>query len=60
VRNALDKIIAYYSQNEPSSPVPILLVRAKKLVGADFVSIMKDMAPNGLENVRLVGGIESD
>ena len=60
VRNALDKIIDYYSKNEPSSPVPILLVRAKKLVGADFFSIMKDMAPNGVENVRLVGGIEGD
>ena len=54
---ALDRIIAYYERNEPSSPVPILLARAKKLVNADFLTIMKDMAPLGVENVNLIGGI---
>jgi type VI secretion system protein ImpA len=60
VQNALDRIIAYYQRSEPSSPVPILLVRAKRLVGADFLSIVKDMAPHGVENVNLIGGIEED
>lgn len=60
VQNALDRIIAYYERSEPSSPVPILLVRAKRLVGADFLSIVKDMAPHGVENVNLIGGIEED
>jgi type VI secretion system protein ImpA len=60
VQNALDRIIAYYQRVEPSSPVPILLVRAKRLVGADFLSIMNDMAPNGVDNVNLIGGIEED
>lgn len=58
VRQALDRILDYYRKHEPSSPLPILLERAKRLVGADFVSIMKDMAPEGLENVYRVGGIE--
>ena len=60
VQNAIDRIIAYYQRSEPSSPVPILLERAKRLVGADFVSIMKDMAPLGVENVNLIGGIEEE
>ena len=60
VQNAIDRIIAYYQRSEPSSPVPILLERAKRLVGADFLSIMKDMAPLGVENVNLVGGIEEE
>ena len=60
VQNALDRIIAYYQRSEPSSPVPILLERAKRLVGADFLSIVKDMAPHGVENVNLIGGIEDD
>lgn len=60
VRNTIDRIIAYYERVEPSSPVPILLVRAKKLVGADFLTIMKDMAPGGVENVNHIGGIETE
>ncbi|MCX7561211.1 type VI secretion system protein TssA [Sulfitobacter sp. F26204] len=57
VSNALDRMIGYYHRNEPSSPMPILLERAKKLVGADFMTIMKEIAPQGLEQVKIVGGI---
>ena len=57
---ALDKIIEYYNRNEPSNPVPILLTRARRLVGADFLTILNDLAPQGLENVKLVGGLSSE
>ncbi|MGC1506396.1 MAG: type VI secretion system protein TssA [Sulfitobacter sp.] len=60
VSNALDRIISYYQRQEPSSPMPILLERAKKLVGADFLTIMKEIAPQGLEQAKNVGGIKSD
>lgn len=60
VKKALDLILDYYRKNEPSSPLPILLERAKRLVGADFVTVLKDMAPDGVENVYLVGGITED
>lgn len=60
VTNALDRIIMYYQRNEPSSPMPILLERAKKLVGADFMEIMTEIAPQGLDQVRLVGGIKNN
>jgi type VI secretion system protein ImpA len=57
VRRSLDTIITYYQKNEPSSPVPLILERAKRLVGADFMSIMNDMAPSGVDNVKLIGGL---
>lgn len=60
VVNALDRIIEYYARNEPSSPLPLLLERAKKLVNADFMTIVKDMAPSGVDNVNLIGGIEAE
>jgi type VI secretion system protein ImpA len=60
VTNTLDRIIAYYQREEPSSPLPLLLERAKRLVGADFLTIVNDMAPRGLENVQLIGGLEDD
>jgi type VI secretion system protein ImpA len=60
VHAAIDRIMAFYAKQEPSSPVPVLMTRAKKLVGADFMTIMKDMAPKGLDNVKLIGGLEQD
>jgi type VI secretion system protein ImpA len=60
VTNALDRIIAYYRRSEPSSPVPVVLERARRLVGADFLTIMQDMAPAGIDNVHLIGGIEDE
>lgn len=60
VEAALDRIMAYYAAQEPSSPVPTLLARAKRLVGADFMTIMEDMAPDGISNVKLVGGIKDE
>lgn len=57
---ALDRIMAYYQRVEPSSPVPILLARARRLVGANFLDILKDIAPSGVENVNLIGGIGED
>jgi type VI secretion system protein ImpA len=60
VANALDRIIGYYQRSEPSSPLPILLERAKRLVGADFLTIVNDLAPQGMSNVNLIGGIDDD
>jgi len=59
-RAALDSVIGYFQRYEPSSPVPIILERAKRLVGADFMTIMKDMAPAGLDSVMMIGGITED
>jgi len=58
VEETLDRLIAYYAKQEPSSPVPILLARAKKLVGADFMTIVNEIAPGGADNVKLIGGLE--
>lgn len=57
VHRAMDLILEYYARNEPSSPVPLLLNRAKRLVSADFMTIMNDMASGGMEQVRVVGGL---
>lgn len=56
VTAALERIVAYYVKHEPSSPLPILLERAKRLVNADFMTIMQDIAPGGLDNVRMLKG----
>ena len=60
VIRALDKICEYYQRYEPSSPIPILLMRARRLVSQDFMTIMKDIAPDGVSQAELVGGISHD
>lgn len=60
VSNALDRMMEYYRRREPSSPLPILLARAKRLVNADFVTIMKDIAPDGMDSVRTIGGLKDE
>jgi type VI secretion system protein ImpA len=59
VEAALDRIIRYYETHEPSSPLPIILTRARRLVGADFMTIVNDLAPLGADNVRMIGGMEN-
>lgn len=56
VIKAIDKIGEYYKRNEPSSPIPLLLERCKRLVDKDFMDIIRDMAPEGLAQVELLRG----
>ncbi len=56
----IDKICRYYSDNEPSSPVPLILGRVKRLVTMDFLEILKDLTPDGVDQFRLVSGIKED
>lgn len=59
VVEALEKICRYYEQNEPSSPVPLLMQRAKRLATMNFMEIMKDLADKGLPQVEAVTGKEA-
>jgi len=59
VLEALGKICEYYTKYEPSSPVPILVERTKKLVTMDFMSIMKELSPDGVKQVELIAGLEA-
>jgi type VI secretion system protein ImpA len=54
VLKALDAIIDYYHRREPGSPMPVLLTRARDWVPADFLTILEDIAPNGVDEVRRV------
>lgn len=56
VLRMLDKIAAYYRQHEPSSPVPLLLERARRLVPKDFFEILEDLAPEGMSQLLVVSG----
>jgi len=54
---ALDAVATFFSRNEPSSPIPMLLGRAKRLVAKDFLAVLEDIAPDALTQARAVGGV---
>jgi len=58
VISLLTKICSYYEQNEPASPVPLLLRRAMGLVEKDFLTIMEDLVPDSVSQIKLLGGIK--
>jgi type VI secretion system protein ImpA len=58
VLRMLDKMIDYYRQSEPSSPVPLLLERARRLVPKSFIEIMEDLAPEGMSQLKVIRGPE--
>jgi type VI secretion system protein ImpA len=58
VIRALDLILDYYRRNEPSSPIPLLVERTKKLVPMSFLELIEDLAPAGVKQVKEIGGME--
>lgn len=56
VLRLLDKIVEYYERHEPSSPIPVLLRRCKRLVPMQFVDIVRELVPDGLTQFETLRG----
>ena len=56
VIRVFDKVCEYYHRHEPSSPVPLLVERAKRLVARDFMEIIRDLAPEGVSQAETIAG----
>lgn len=54
---AIDQILAYYRDHEPSSPLPLLLQRARRLATKSFLEILEDLAPEGLGRAQELAGL---
>ena len=57
---ALDAVANFFRQTEPSSPVPLFIERAKRLVAKDFLEVLADIAPDGLGQARSAGGLRDE
>ena len=53
----LDAVAAFFRANEPSSPVPLFIERAKRLVGKDFLAVLEDVIPESVAQAKSVGGV---
>ena len=60
VIRSIDEICKYYQKNEPSSPVPLFLQRAQRLVNKDFMEIIKDMAEDAVSEISNITGFTEE
>lgn len=56
VVRSIDEICHYFERHEPSSPVPILLTRARRWVSMDFMAVLQDMAPEAAREAERLRG----
>jgi type VI secretion system protein ImpA len=56
---AIEKVCQYFDRHEPSSPVPLLLRRARKLVSKNFLDVIRDVCPDAMNQVEMLGGVSS-
>jgi type VI secretion system protein ImpA len=52
----MEMICRYFEQQEPSSPVPLLLRRAQRLVSKNFMDIIADLCPGAVGTVETISG----
>jgi type VI secretion system protein ImpA len=58
VVRVLDAAADFIRRTEPSSPIPMLLARAKRLVSKDFLEVLADIAPDAVAQARAAGGLK--
>ncbi len=56
----LEVASAYFRNHEPSSPVPLLIDRARRLATMDFLEILRDLAPEALGQAQIIAGPPSE
>lgn len=60
VIRTIDSLCAYYAKAEPSSPVPLILQRARRLVGLNFMELLCDLTPDGVSQFETISGRRRD
>lgn len=54
----LRQVSEYMRQTEPSSPAPILIDRAVRLIEMDFLDIVQELMPDARDRIELIGGFK--
>lgn len=52
----LDKVKHYFRLHEPSHPAPLMIDRVQRLITLDFMQIIRDLAPDGLNQLETILG----
>lgn len=55
----LEKVKLYFAQHEPSHPAPLMIDRVQRLIELDFMAIVRDLAPDGVQQLENIFGRHS-
>ncbi len=56
----LEQVAAFIRNSEPSSPAPMFIDRAVRMLRSDFYTIVKELVPDSKERIELLSGITLD
>ena len=56
VEKCLDLIIEFYERTEPSSPLPHIAKRMRRMVPMDFLELIEEVAPGGIKDFQVAVG----
>jgi len=54
----LDMVCEFLERNESANPAPHLIRRARNMIGQDFFTILKEIAPDGLSQAEHITGLK--
>jgi type VI secretion system protein ImpA len=57
---AIDLVCEFLERTEPSNPAQFLLRRARRLINQDFLQLIKELAPDALQEASRVLGVDPD
>ena len=53
---ALERACEWIERNEPSNPAPLLIRRSQRLMSKNFIDIVRDLIPDGVDQVEKIAG----
>ncbi|MEO8652587.1 MAG: TPM domain-containing protein, partial [Ramlibacter sp.] len=58
VRRALQRVCTYLEQHEPSNPASLFARRAERMLGMDFIGIVRELSPESMQQIQIVTGVK--
>jgi type VI secretion system protein ImpA len=58
VRRALQRVCEYLEQHEPSNPASLFARRAERMLGMDFIGIVRELSPDSMQQIQIVTGVK--
>ncbi|KQO26157.1 hypothetical protein ASF11_00065 [Acidovorax sp. Leaf76] len=56
----LVKIAEFLESTEPTNPASLLIRRSAKLMGMSFIDILRELAPQSLQQIEVITGVQPD
>ena len=57
---ALEAVADFFRRHEPSSPVPLFIERASRLVSKSFIEALADIVPDAVSQARSAAGLQRE